>query len=85
MKRALRFVLGGLIVLVALGGALFGYFLDWPHPEVPRLSGKLTQGPLEVGGRKRTYLTYVPRGLRKGAPLVLVMHGSGENSAALER
>jgi polyhydroxybutyrate depolymerase len=85
MKRALRFVLGGLTVVVVLGGALLGYFLYWPAPEVPRLSGKLTRGTLEVGGRKRTYLTYVPQGLRRGAPLVLVMHGSGENGAHMRR
>jgi polyhydroxybutyrate depolymerase len=36
-----------------------------------------------VGGLKRTYLSYVPRGLAKGAPLVLVMHGSGENGARI--
>jgi polyhydroxybutyrate depolymerase len=36
-----------------------------------------------VGGLKRTYLTYVPRGLAKGSPLVVVMHGSGENGAQM--
>jgi polyhydroxybutyrate depolymerase len=68
MKRALRFLrffLWGLIVVVALGGALFGYFVYSPAPEVPRLSGALTKGTIEVGGLKRTYLTYVPRGWRK--------------------
>jgi len=81
MRRVLRFFLWGLIVVVALGGALFGYFVYSPAPEVPRLSGKLTKGAIEVGGRKRTYLSYVPQGLTKGAPLVVVMHGSGQNSA----
>ena len=82
MKRVLRFVLWGFISVVALGGALFGYFVDSPAPEVPRLSGTLTKGTIEVGGLKRTYLTYVPRGL-KGAPLVVVMHGSDENGARI--
>ena len=85
MKRALRFFLWGLIVVVALGGALFGYFIYSPAPEVPRLSGKLTKGTLEVSGWKRTYLTYVPRGLKKGAPLVVVMHGTGESGARIRR
>jgi polyhydroxybutyrate depolymerase len=86
MKRALRFLrffLWGLIVVVALGGALFGYFVYSPAPEVPRLSGALTKGTIEVSGLKRTYLTYVPRGLAKGAPLVVVMHGSDENGARI--
>jgi polyhydroxybutyrate depolymerase len=81
MRKALRFFLWGLIVVVGLGGALFGYFVYSPAPEVPRLSGKLTKGTIEVGGLKRTYLTYVPQGLTKGAPLVVVMHGTGQNGA----
>jgi hypothetical protein len=56
IPRFLRFLLWGLIVVVALGGALFGYFVYSPAPEVPRLSGTLTQGTIEVGGRTRTYL-----------------------------
>jgi polyhydroxybutyrate depolymerase len=73
-----------LIVVVALLGAvgvLFGYFVYSPAPEVPRLSGTLTQGSIEVGGRTRAYLTYAPLGLTKEAPLVVVMHGSGQNGA----
>jgi polyhydroxybutyrate depolymerase len=37
-----------------------------------------------VGGLKRTYLTYVPERLIKGASLVAVMHGSGENGAQMQ-
>ncbi len=85
MRRALRFLLWGLLAVVVLAAALFGYFLYSPAPEVPRLSGKLTQGSLEVGGLRRTYLAYVPQGLAKGAPLVVMMHGTGENSARMRR
>lgn len=81
MRRVLRFVLWGLISVVALGGALFGYFVYSASPEVPRLSGTMTKGTIEVGRLRRTYLTYVPLGLTKGAPLVVVMHGSGQNGA----
>jgi polyhydroxybutyrate depolymerase len=83
MRKVLRFILWGLISVVALGGALFGYFVYSPAPEVPQLSGTVTKGTIEVGGLKRTYRTYVPRGLAKGAPLVVVMHGSGENGAQM--
>lgn len=85
MRRVLRFLLRGLIVVVALGGALLGYFIYSPAPEVPRLSGKLTEGTIEAGGLKRTYLTYVPQVLAKGAPLVVVMHGSGQSGAEMRK
>jgi polyhydroxybutyrate depolymerase len=86
MKRVLRFLrfcLLSLIVVVVLAGALFAYFIYSPDPELPRLSGTLAKGSIEVRGLKRTYLSYVPRGLAKGAPLLLVMHGSGENGARI--
>src|SRR5437763_1058362 len=83
MRRVLRLFLCGSIVVLALGGALFGYFVYSPTPELPRLSGKLIKGTIQVGGLKRAYLTYVPQGLTKGAPLVVVMHGSGEDSARM--
>ena len=86
MRRVLRFIFRGLIGVVALVGvlgALLGYFVYSPAPEVPRLSGTLTRGTMTAGGLKRTYRTYVPRGLAKGAPLVVVMHGAGENGARI--
>jgi polyhydroxybutyrate depolymerase len=86
MKKALRivrFCFLSLLGLVALAGALLGYFIYSPAPEVPRLSGALTRNSIEVGELKRTYLAYVPRGLAKGAPLVVVMHGSGESGAQM--
>jgi polyhydroxybutyrate depolymerase len=81
--RFLRFCLWTFLVIVATAGALFGYFVYSPAPEVPALSGTLAKGSIEVGGLKRTYRVYVPRGLPKQAPLVLVMHGSGENGVQI--
>lgn len=86
MKRALRylgFFLLGLVILVALCAALLGYFVYTPEPARPQLSGELVKGTMEVGGLRRSYLSYVPRGLPKGAPLVLVMHGSGEGAGEI--
>jgi polyhydroxybutyrate depolymerase len=83
MKRVPRLVLWSLIGIVCVLGALFGYFVYSPAPEVPALSGALTRGTVTVGGLTRTYRTYVPRGLAKGAPLVVVMHGAGENGARI--
>jgi polyhydroxybutyrate depolymerase len=86
MRRVLRYIFRGLIGVVALVGvlgALFGYFVYSAPPEVPQLSVTLTRGTMTVGGLNRTYRTYVPRGLAKGAPLVVVMHGAGENGARI--
>jgi len=83
LLRFVRFCLWILLGLAALGGALFGYFVHSPDPEVPALSGAVTKGAIEIGGLRRTYLAYLPRGLAKGAPLLLVMHGSGENGAQI--
>ena len=81
MKRVLRFLLRGflgLLALLAVLAVVFAYFLYTPDPQVPQLSGSLTKGEIEVAGVKRGYRSYVPKDLPKGAPLVLVMHGSGE-------
>jgi len=81
MKKVLRFLMFtflGLLALVAVLAGLLGYFVYTPDPEKPQLSGTLSQGSIEVAGLTRSYRTYVPKGLPKGAPLVVVMHGSGE-------
>jgi polyhydroxybutyrate depolymerase len=83
MRNVLRIALRSLLVLAALGGALFGYFVYTPAAERPRLSGKLVAGTITAGGLKRTYLVYMPKGLRRGAPLVVAMHGSGEDGAEM--
>jgi polyhydroxybutyrate depolymerase len=81
--RFLRFLLVSLVVVVVSASALFWYFIYSPDPELPTLSGAMTKGSIEVGGLKRSYRTYVPRSLAPGAPLVLVMHGSGQNGAQI--
>lgn len=86
MRAVGRFLFRGLIVVVSLGavlGALFGYLVYTPDPDVPTLSGKLTKETMEVGGLTRIYRLYVPHGLAKGASLVVVMHGSGLNGAQM--
>ncbi len=86
MRTIRRFLFWSLIVVAALGAtlsALFGYLVYTPEPEVPLLSGSLTKGMIDIGGLARIYRLYVPGGLAKGAPLVVVMHGSGQNGAQM--
>jgi polyhydroxybutyrate depolymerase len=86
MKKILRFLLFclyGVLGFVAVCAGLFYYFLYSPEPELPQLSGTVTKASIEVNGLKRTYRTYVPKGLATGAPLVVVLHGSGQNGAQI--
>jgi polyhydroxybutyrate depolymerase len=83
MWRVLRFVLFGIVAFIVLAGGLLFYFVYTPAPERPRLSGVVTKGVIAVGGRTRSYLTYVPHGLRNDAPLVIALHGSGETGARM--
>ena len=83
MRRILRVILWSMVAVFVLGAVLFGYFVYTPAPQKPALSGTLTSGRIALRGRTRTYLLYVPRGLAKGAPLVLALHGSGEDGAQM--
>lgn len=88
MKRAMRFLrlaFLGLICLVGLLVVLLGYFVYTPEPDIPQLSGTLNKASLEVGGLMRSYRTYVPKDLSQGAPLMLVMHGSGEGPQGIRQ
>ena len=78
--RILAYLAAGLIGTIVVALALFGYFLYTPASVAPQLSGILTKGSMQIGGLKRAYVTYIPHGLAQGAPLVLVMHGSGEGA-----
>ena len=86
MKRVMRFLklaLLGMLCLLGLLVALLGYFVYTPDPQDAQLSGGHSKGSLEVGGLLRSYRTYVPKDLPQGAPLVVVMHGSGEDTQGI--
>lgn len=83
MPRLLLTLLLSLSALVLLAAALFAYFVYTPAPELPPLSGTLSKGTMDVAGVQRSYRRYVPKDLPQGAPLVLVMHGSGEGPQAI--
>ncbi|MDQ6629945.1 MAG: prolyl oligopeptidase family serine peptidase [Pseudomonadota bacterium] len=81
--RFLKFLLWACLGLVATAGALLGYFVYSPDAGIPGLSGSLTKETMASGGLPRTYRVYVPHGLPKQAPLVMVLHGSGENGSQI--
>jgi polyhydroxybutyrate depolymerase len=83
MKKILLKCLFALLGLIALASGLFAYFLYTPDPDIPQLSGALKKATIQVDGKEMTYRTYLPKGLAKGAPLVIVMHGSGQNGTQI--
>lgn len=83
MLRILKVGLEIVVGAIAIVAALLGWFVYSPDPEVPVLSGDFTRGSIDVGGLTRTYRLYVPHALPKQAPLVMVLHGSGENGAQI--
>lgn len=83
MKKALKFMLLSLTLFIALCVGLFGYFVYTPDPVEPVLTGTLTKATIDVNGTSYTYRLYQPKDLAKGAPLVMVLHGSGQNGAQI--
>lgn len=71
------------LLLTAVSACLYFYFIHAADPAEPLLSGALRQGGISVGDMRRNYLSYVPAGLRSGAPLLLVLHGRGIDSAKM--
>ncbi len=73
------------IGLIVAGFALFSgyvYFLRFPSPPDPRLSGEARREFIRVGELSRTFLYYAPKGLPAKSPLLLALHGSGETGEA---
>ncbi|MBR7801048.1 alpha/beta hydrolase family esterase [Undibacterium fentianense] len=83
MKKILLKSSYALLGLVALAGGLFVWLLYTPDPEIPPLSGIFAKSTIDVDGKQYTYRTYLPKGMRKTAPLVIVMHGSGQNGSQI--
>jgi polyhydroxybutyrate depolymerase len=83
MLRVLRLFLWSLLAIVGVGAALLGYFVYTPAPAAPSLTGTFTKDSIVVNGLTRIYRIYMPRGLARGAPLVVVMHGSGQNGVQM--
>jgi polyhydroxybutyrate depolymerase len=56
-----------------------------PTPALPSLSAGIHAGTLRVQERERSYLLYMPRQRRAGAPLVVLLHGSRQTAEGLRR
>jgi polyhydroxybutyrate depolymerase len=73
------------LVLVLLCAAAAAYFLYAPAPARPELGADVARQSVTVQGREREYLSYLPPGLKPGAPLVIVLHGSGQTGEVIRQ
>jgi polyhydroxybutyrate depolymerase len=71
-----------LVVLLMLGGAAY-YLLHARHAPVPLVQGTLAHRQLATAHGVRHYDTYVPRELVPDAPLVIALHGLGQDREAM--
>lgn len=73
-----------LCLLAALCGAVF-HNLYAPAPRRPALSADAVERNLLIGNHYRRYRVYVPAGLPPNAPLLLVLHGEGQDAHAIRQ
>jgi polyhydroxybutyrate depolymerase len=74
-----------LACFVLFSAGLAFVFLHARAPVRPALSAEVISHRLTIGGRERRYLTYVPARLRHHAPLLVVLHGAGQDAEAMRR
>lgn len=70
-------------LLAAVSAGLYFYWIHSPMPPVPALTGTLHKASISIGDMQRTFLSYSPAGLKPGAPLLVVLHGRGIDSARM--
>lgn len=83
MKTMLKRLGLSLLAFITLAAGLFGYLIYTPDPTEPALTGTFSKASIDVNGEQYTYRMYLPKQLPQGAPLLLVLHGSGQNGAQI--
>ncbi len=78
-RRQLPPILDAALYFFILMGALDMYVEYQVKPDAPALSAAVQSGVVSVGTMERRYTAFVPAGLPKGSPLLLVFHGSASN------
>lgn len=79
----LRVLLVLVLVSAVAGGGAYWRLWHTSAAPMPALTGQLDALTVKVGDRHRSYLTYVPANLPKSAPLMIVLHGTGQDGAKI--
>ena len=73
------------VLTLVLAGSLAFYWLYAPVGAPLDAVFDTAAYTLPVGGQERSYLVHAPQYLRPGAPLVIVLHGSGQDAQAMRK
>jgi polyhydroxybutyrate depolymerase len=74
-----------MVIIVALLTLIYLYFIYAPVPVEPKLSAEIISDTIHTDGRKRHYLSYIPKNVRKNPKLVIALHGTGMNSTKMRQ
>lgn len=73
------------LIVVLLCAVALAYFIHAPKPALPALGADVARQSVTVQGRGREYLSYLPPGLKPGAALVIVLHGSRQSGQQIRQ
>ena len=82
--RILKFAAVIVASVLALGALAYAYFIYSPSIP-PHLSGQASNLVVDVDGKPRSYIAYVPAQLPKGGPLLVVLHGTVMTGAMMRQ
>src|SRR5712692_410965 len=76
-----------IVVVGCLAAASVGYlyWLHSPSPSRPALSGTVETKEFDLGGNRRRSMQYIPRAIPLNAPMLLVLHGTGQTGAKIRQ
>lgn len=82
--RTLKFAAVIVASVLALGALAYAYFIYSPVIP-PHLSWQASNLVVDVDGKPRSYVVYVPAQLPKGGPLLVVLHGTAMTGAMMRQ
>lgn len=85
MRRYLKIVFLSIVSAAGLFAGLAFLALRHSLPPMPKLAGKIERGALEHGGRRRTWIAYLPPKPAAHPALLIALHssmGTGEQARA---
>jgi polyhydroxybutyrate depolymerase len=76
-------ILPAIIVILLI--LIYFYFIYAPAPIKMESSGTLTSSALTRDGHQRSYVSYVPKQVKKNPELIVALHGTGMNATKMRQ